>query len=63
VISALEDVKNERLVKFNFEGMTRETVIDELADLIKVEEKVSSKPEFVKSVFEPEDVRTPFCGI
>ena len=59
-MSALGDVINARLVKLSLEGMTRETVIDELPVFIKVEEKVSSKSEFVKSVFEREDVMTTY---
>jgi mannitol/fructose-specific phosphotransferase system IIA component (Ntr-type) len=61
-MSALGDVINERLVKLSLEGMTRETVIDQLAVFIKVEEKVSSKFEFVKGVFEREDVMTTYQG-
>jgi len=62
-MSARRDVINERLEKLNLEGMTRETNIDELPDLIKVEEKVSPKSEFVKGVFEREDMMTTYCGI
>ncbi len=61
-MAQLDELINTRLIKLDLKRKDKDAVIEQLADLLNREHKLSSKAAYVKSVYEREAVSSTYCG-
>ena len=61
-MSYLNEVINSNLIKLDLEGKNKKEVLEELTDLLVFEQKVISRAEYIKQLYEREVITSTYCG-